>query len=240
MARSWGFGPTAITTFLTVSTVWNVLGRILFGLVGMAIFVMMGNIVQGTVLAILLTLLGVTALAVALLASKQGSALVGQLLGRLSALLDRRGRNLGARAPAAMAKVRRSSLAVARRSWVGLSGGIIGYFALLCVLLDLCLRAVGAPQPLVVVLTVVALERLLTALPITPGALGIAELGLTTFMSALGVDPVLAGAAALVYRGFTFALEIPFGLLVAAGWRLRHRGRSITDSYNTEAPGASR
>jgi uncharacterized membrane protein YbhN (UPF0104 family) len=33
-----------------------------------------------------------------------------------------------------------------------------------------------------------------------------------------GADPTVAVGATMLYRLFTFAMEIPVGLLVAAGW----------------------
>jgi uncharacterized protein (TIRG00374 family) len=86
------------------------------------------------------------------------------------------------------------------------------------VLLDLCLTVTDGPRMLGLVVAAVALERLVTALPITPGGAGVAELGLVGVLTLGGADPTVAVGATMLYRLFTFAMEIPVGLLVAAGW----------------------
>lgn len=127
------------------------------------------------------------------------------------------------RVTGSITSVRSSSVAIARRSWPALSAGMLGYSVLLFLLLDLCLRVLGAPQPVMTVVAVVCVERLLTAVPLTPGAVGVAEIGLAGSLVLGGVDPATAAAAALLYRLYTFALEIPVGLLVATGWAVARR-----------------
>jgi len=67
--------------------------------------------------------------------------------------------------------------------------------------------------------------RLLTVLPVTPGGLGITELGLIGILS---VDaghnishPALAKvtAAVLLYRAVTYLLPIPIGVIAWLTWR---------------------
>jgi uncharacterized membrane protein YbhN (UPF0104 family) len=63
----------------------------------------------------------------------------------------------------------------------------------------------------------VGLERLLTAVPVTPGGSGVAELGLVAVLAA-GAGPTAAPAAAagaLLYRVFTYLLEVPVGAPLA-------------------------
>jgi uncharacterized membrane protein YbhN (UPF0104 family) len=48
--------------------------------------------------------------------------------------------------------------------------GVLVYNALQALLLWACLAAVGSPLPTALVLAVFAVERVVTALPITPGA----------------------------------------------------------------------
>ena len=47
--------------------------------------------------------------------------------------------------------------------------------------------------------------------PITPGGVGVADLGLVGVLLALGGDPVSVTGAAVLYRAFIFAVEIPRG-----------------------------
>ena len=241
MARSWGFRSTAIGAFLTVSTVWNVAARAGLGLVGLAWWVTRPAATHPVLVGAAATPVAVLlAGTVAILTWDRAAGLVAGAAGRLAAagtrvvaVLHRRdgGRATGVgvrdRVAGSVADVRRSSVAIARRSWPALSAGMLGYSALLCVLLALCLRVLGATQPVVTVVAAVCVERLLTAVPLTPGGAGVAEIGLAGSLVLAGVEPAAAAAAALLYRLYTFALEIPVGLVVATGWGLARRPRPV-------------
>ena len=67
-----------------------------------------------------------------------------------------------------------------------------------------------------------ALTRLLTAIPITPGGLGIIELGLTGALVAAGGDNDNVVAAVLLYRLLTWLPPIVLGALAALLWRRLH------------------
>ncbi len=226
MVRSWGFQPVALGTFLTVSTVWNILIRLLVGVGGLA-WVLVGlpgavsTSAAGWLVAGAAACLAVAGAAVARdrLAARLGAFTAVSL----RAVLRRLGRPSGvqpARYALAAVRLRRQILHLVARSWGRLSLGMIGYVVLLALLLDLCLRSLGAPLPWQVVLAVVAVERLVTAVPITPGGAGVAELVLTSCLLLGGAPAADAAAAALLYRVFTFFLEIPVGLAVAGAWGL--------------------
>lgn len=234
MARSWGFAPVALGAFLTVSAVWNVLVRLIVGLLALTWLAVTqsGNIWQASG-----AMLGSVVLAVLLaawvLARERSTARfgwrIGMLLNGFGRAQRRRheatGRVVDHSTALALSfiRVRRQALLLIAVSWARLSLGMLGYLALLALLLGLCLRAVGSPQPVLVVVAAVGVERLASAVPLTPGGAGVAELGLVGCLTVCGVNPVTAVAATLVYRLFTFFLEIPAGLLVTAGWGLARR-----------------
>jgi uncharacterized protein (TIRG00374 family) len=65
-----------------------------------------------------------------------------------------------------------------------------------------------------------AAVRLLTTLPVTPGGVGITELGLVTIMAGAGHKAsVQVTAAVLVYRAVTYLPSIPLGALACLVWR---------------------
>jgi uncharacterized membrane protein YbhN (UPF0104 family) len=87
-----------------------------------------------------------------------------------------------------------------------------------------CLRAVGLSQaqvPWQTSLAAFAFVRLLTALPITPGGLGITELGLVGVLatSADHKVTVQVTAAVLLYRAVTYLPSIPLGAAACLIWR---------------------
>jgi len=103
---------------------------------------------------------------------------------------------------------------------------MLAYLALQGVLLWACVHVLGGSLGLVVVAAALAVDRLLTMVPITPAGAGVVEAGTVAVLVALGVDPVLATSTVLVYRVFTFLLEIPVGGAALVVWVLR-RGRAV-------------
>lgn len=223
MVRSWNFTPSALGAFLTISTVWNLLVRVVIGVGGLVWVAATLPGVTGTRSAAWIA--GVAVLVLAACAVVAGRDDVTARLGARVARLARTvRRNRGSRDPRLDAlvalRLRRQVVARIARSWRQLSLGMVGYLALLAVLLWCCLRSLGTPMPWTAVMAAVALERLVTAIPLTPGGAGVAEIVLTSCLALAGAPAADAAAAALLYRGFTFLIEIPLGLAVAGTWGL--------------------
>jgi uncharacterized protein (TIRG00374 family) len=93
-----------------------------------------------------------------------------------------------------------------------------------------CLRAGGLTQaqvPWQASLAAFAFVRLLSVLPITPGGVGVVEVGLTGPLI-VGLGPAAAArvaAAVLLFRAVTYLLPIPLGALAYLWWRHVHRRR---------------
>ena len=64
--------------------------------------------------------------------------------------------------------------------------------------------------------------RLLTAVPITPGGVGIVELGLSSALVGFGAGNAEAVAAVLLYRVLTVVPTLVLGAILGLTWR-RHR-----------------
>ena len=79
-------------------------------------------------------------------------------------------------------------------------------------------------------LAVFAFARLLTAIPFTPGGLGVVELALITGLSAAGGARANVAAAVLIFRALTYVLPIPIGPVTYIVWR---RKRSWLREPNT-------
>lgn len=221
MVRSWGFAPRALGTFLTVSTAWNLLARLLGGIGGLVWVTTSLPGVSGTRSAAWLAGTALILLAVTALACTRDSlaARLGATLGRLAQRLPRARPDVDPHCAAlAAVRLRRQVAGTVARTWQWLSLGMVGYLAFLVVLLWCCLHSIGAQLPLAAVVAAVTLERLVTAVPITPGGAGVAELVLTSCLALAGAAPAQAAAAALIYRAFTFFLEIPLGLAVTGAW----------------------
>ncbi|HET8616173.1 MAG TPA: lysylphosphatidylglycerol synthase domain-containing protein [Actinomycetales bacterium] len=221
MISSWGFNPAALGAFLTVSTVANLVVRLA---AGAAALVWLTGSVPGSIgpgrVATLAVLVTLCLVAVATcLSTDRAAATTVAWCGRALRRLRRTGDPARCRTDGlAGVRLRHHVVRLVRRSWLRLGGGMVAYILLLSVLLDLALHALGTPIAWPLVLATVALERLVTAVPVTPGGVGIAELTVTGCLAVAGAPAVDAAAGALVYRLFTYFIEIPVGLLVAGAW----------------------
>ncbi len=146
------------------------------------------------------------------------------LAARLGWLLDRLP-FLGGNWPARLEELRVDTVSlIGTRGWALAAATVAGH-ANLYLLLVLCLRAVGVERATLgwaPILAAFAFGRLVTALPITPGGLGVMEVGLTGALSAVGSASTAAlVAAVLLFRALSFALPLPLGLVGLLIWNLR-------------------
>ena len=116
----------------------------------------------------------------------------------------------------------RAGALIAARGWRITAATAASNLTLWLVLLA-CLRGVGLSQAQVswqTSLAAFAFVRLLTVLPITPGGLGITELGLIATLTGAGHhDGVQVTAAVLLYRAVTYLPPIPLGVIACLTWQ---------------------
>jgi putative heme transporter len=228
---SYGFGRSAIMLSLLVQGIWNNFIKLGMPVVALGLLVLTRRAVG--VLAPV-ALVGLAVLAVALtgfalsLSSEQRAWRVGAALAALAAP-PRRLAGLAARPPWPEAAVRLRALVISllgpRWHWLTLAT-LVSHLSLFLVLL-LALRHVGVADSQVSwveALAAFALVRLLAAVPITPGGLGVVELGLAAALVLAGGAKAQVVAAVLVFRVLTFLLPIPIGAVTYWLWR-RAEGR---------------
>lgn len=233
MLRSWGFHAAEVTRAVTLTGVWNQLANLLFPIVGLFLLT-----IEGETHALLTT------------AAFVGVAVVGVAIAGLVLLLysERLAREIGAVAEQAanrlLAKVKRGpvswssesfvrfrsgSIGLVRRRWLWLTlATLVGNLAVFLVLV-VSLRAVGVGGSEVSVGEAFAgwsLIRVLGMVPLTPGGIGVIELGLTGALVAFGGPNAEVVAAVLLYRVLTIVPNLVLGGLAVLGWqRLRPRAR---------------
>ena len=117
---------------------------------------------------------------------------------------------------------RAEAITLLRGRWHWLTAStLVSHLSLFLVLL-LALRHVGVSESevsWVEALAAFALVRLLSAFPLTPGGLGVVELGLAAALVLAGGEEAPVVAAVLVFRVLTFLLPIPIGALTWWLWR---------------------
>jgi uncharacterized protein (TIRG00374 family) len=119
---------------------------------------------------------------------------------------------------------RRDTVGLLRHRWLQLTlSTLVSHLSLYVVLL-LTLRHLGVSQDelsWIKVLAAFAFVRLISALPVTPGGVGVVELGYAAALT-IGLDDSTRAqvvAAILVFRVITYLFPIPFGAAAYVVWR---------------------
>lgn len=218
MCRAWGHSMADFVDYTVVTNVWDVLGKIFLPVLLLPLAfagATDGEAVRRLALSALL-LPAVGAVLVWVVFSPALMAGVVRLLG---------GGGRVVRIAAALEDARARSARLGRQRWRPLSLGVVLYTGGLFLLLAWCLHATGASVPIGAVVLGFSAERVITVLAITPGGLGFVELGLAgVLMLAPGASGVGVAAGVLLYRLFTFGLEIPLGAVLLGAWEWRRAG----------------
>jgi uncharacterized protein (TIRG00374 family) len=157
---------------------------------------------------------------------------------RLRRRVRRDRHDLARRSPRRADRFRTDSLDLVRRRRVHLTATAVASHAALFLVLLTCLRAVdgpGADVSGIVVLAVFSLTRLVTLVPVTPGALGVAELSYVAVPTAVGADPTGAAGAVLLFRFLTWFLPIPTGVVTWHQWQAAYPTLSRTGTSRRRA-----
>ncbi|MGH8985228.1 MAG: lysylphosphatidylglycerol synthase transmembrane domain-containing protein [Acidimicrobiia bacterium] len=232
MYSSWGFRRAASTLSVAVSGVWNIFGKLALPVAALGLAALLGTAGGGLVAA---ALAGIVALvgAVVLFAATLRSDRLARLIGGAFATAASRVRSWFGRAPVgdwgrAAVRFRHETIGLVRARWMQLSVTTVVSQLSLYVVLLLALRNLGVSDDQVgwaEVLAAFAFVRLLSALPITPGGLGVVELGLTAALVAAGGPRPQVVAAVLVYRALTYLAPVPLGMATYVVWRRNRRWR---------------
>ena len=226
MYVSYGFAPPDIAISLTLTGTWNTFAKLGMPIVALALLAVGGQANGGLVAA---SVIGLGILVGAILAfamvlrSERGASVVGRRLGALVSFMARLfGRSARPDWATAAVDFRRRIIELLRTQWAALTvATLISHITLYLVLL-LALRHVGVSNDSVSwqqAFASFAFVRLLSAVPITPGGLGVVELGLTATLVAAGGEEALVVAAILIYRLLTFVLPIPIGAISYLLWQ---------------------
>ena len=226
MLRGWGFPAAAVTLAVTLTGVWNQLFMLAAPAVALALLTFTGG--SNTTLQIV-ALVGLAVFIVAMtafiaaLASNQLARSVGDHAARAANV----GLRLIRRGPVtwdggALVRFRVQTIGLLRRRWLPLTlatcAGQLSVFAVLVV----CLRTLGVDASQVTLVEAFAawtFVRLLGSIPITPGGIGIVELGLTGALVGFGGPNDAVVAAVLLYRVLTVVPTLVLGLVAGGLWR---------------------
>lgn len=249
MFRSWGFPDSAIALAVLVTFVWNVFMKLALPVVSLVILATVG---KGSIGLLVASAVGVGILvgAVAsfgLMHRREGlPGAIGSVVGSVASFF----RKLVRKPPVAgwgqkADRLRTEARRLVAARWVPLTfSTVVSHLGVYAVLV-LAVRYVGISAGEVTwpqILGVFAVVRLLSALPITPGGLGIVDLGYIGGLVLAGrhhTDVPLAvfqaqvTAAVLVFRALTYGLQIPLGGIAYLIWHRKTSWRKASSTTPT-------
>jgi putative heme transporter len=231
MLRSWGFGAGPVALAVAVTGIWNQLANLFFPIAALILLTGVDQSHPALRTAAFIALAALVVLIVAFVAALSSRA-QARRFGDLAARLVTRVLLVFRRGPVgwggeSFARFRGRALGLLRRRWHVLTiATLVGHLAVFVVLLA-CLRVVGVSSTEISWIQAFAawsLVRILGAIPLTPGGVGIVEVGLSGALVAFGTSNAEAVAATLLYRALTILPTLGLGMFAAATWRSHRPG----------------
>lgn len=231
MYRRWGFAAQPIAVALTLVGAMNGLFFAVVPPTAMVLLMLDGERRTSLLLiaiAALVALAALTTTIVRAIRSEAGAYRAGALAARLATPLLRIVRR-GAAGDwgTHLVEFRAQAITVLRHRWLGLLLGTalsnIVVFACVVVSLRVC-GATADQLSWQEILVAWSLTRLLLLIPITPGGIGVVELGMTGMLVAFGGDSTVVVAGVLLERAVTFLPPIIIGAIFGTTMGINRRG----------------
>lgn len=240
--RSYGFTGADLTLMLGVSGIWNVFSKLSLPIFSVILFALSQDASAELVsLAVLggLALAGSIVVLTLIFWKPWFARWVGDLAGKgASWLLKPIGKPPVTTWGDALVQFRDQAIGVARSRWIPLTvTATIFQFTTFGVFLA-SVRFVGISNvqvPFAEVLMVFAFARFVSAVPLTPGALGISEISYTAMLITAGAAHPEAVASVLLFRGLTYLLPLPFGVISSISWITRNRRNALKEGGPLQA-----
>jgi uncharacterized protein (TIRG00374 family) len=231
LLRRWGYRTSEAALAAALTGIWNQLTLLGFPALALGLLTLTGG--QNTLLrtvglfALIGFAVGLIGFACALASNRLARGL-GTWVWRAGRRIARaaRRREIGWDAETIVGFRRRTAALLAHRWHVLTLATLVGQLSVFAVLLT-CLRTLGVTGgevSLVEAFAAWSLIRLLGSLPLTPGGIGIVEVGLTGLLVGFGGADAEVVAAVLLYRFLTIVPTLVLGVGLGSAWRPRASG----------------
>jgi len=239
---SYGHESSSIAVAALATGVWNTFVKLGLPLVALAVLALSGGAPGALVTAAVfgvLVLAGAVGMFGLILYRESTARSIGNAVGRgLSAI-----RRVVHRPPLttvgdSFVRFRSQIVGLVEHRWYWITATTVLSHLSLFLLLLLSLRFVGVPASDVSfaeALGAFAFVRLITALPVTPGGLGVVELGMTAALVVAGGDESLVVAGVLVYRALSYGLQVVLGMISFIIWRAKRPEPPAAASASSDA-----
>jgi putative heme transporter len=224
--RGWGFAGTSVGLAVAVTGIWNQLTLLAFPPLALALLTLEQ---ERNALLQTVALIGLAVFVVAIVAFAGALATpkLAHFVGKEAVRLANWGRGIFRRGPVgwtadSFVRFRNRAVTLLRHRWALLTLTTLAGQLSVFVLLLVSLRVLGVSASdvsLVEAFAAWTLVRLLGSLPITPGGIGVVEVGLTGALVGFGGANAEVVAAVLVYRFLTIVPTLIIGLIAGATWR---------------------
>jgi uncharacterized membrane protein YbhN (UPF0104 family) len=229
LLRGWGFTGKPVTLAIALTGAWNQFAMLGFPIVALALLTL-SNEQHALLQTVAFIGLALFIVAAGAFAAGLSSARVADRVGDAAAKLANWALRIVRRGPVtwdgrSFVAFRNDAVGLLRRRWHVLTLATLAGHLTVFLLFLVSLRVLDVSAGEVSAIEAFAawsLVRLLGSIPITPGGIGIVEVGMTTLLVGFGGDNAEVVAAVLVYRFLTIVPTLVLGLLLGATWRL-HR-----------------
>jgi uncharacterized protein (TIRG00374 family) len=243
MLMSWGSTVAEITRMLIVTGIWNNLVKLALPVTAIIALAFQDKVtakyldLAGLGLIALVVVIG---LLVLVLRSKRAANAIGEFAGKVASWFL----HFARRDPVSgwgdkVVEFNEDTGVVIRDRWVWLSlTTFLMQFAMFSLLL-MSARFVGITTGQVGAAELFAtyvFSQLIVMIPITPGGLGVVQLGVTGALVAAGADNDTAAAATLVYTALTWLPPIPTGVICFVGWKRWRSKQQHADAMSEPTP----
>jgi putative heme transporter len=240
--RGWRFPTRDITRAITLTSLWNQFVNLSSPILAVFLLALSG---ESTAALATLAFVGVTILGILIagfvlvLVSKSLAEDIGDVAARFANwALGKVRRGPVSWSGANFGRFREEVGTLIERRWAPLTGAtLLGNLTVFLVFV-VSLRTLGVSSSQVTLVEAFAswaLIRIIGAIPITPGGVGVIELGLTGALIGFGGHRASVVAAVLVYRFLTTVPTLILGLAAAFTWR-RQRRRAEPEPTGAIAP----
>jgi uncharacterized membrane protein YbhN (UPF0104 family) len=240
---SWGFTPGAVTAALLTAGVWDQLARQALPVLAVAVIALMGEAVWWMWLVSIVGVISVgiwIGVLTVILRSESAAVGFGRWLNKVVNWFMEKFRRDPVDMVAATLQFRDNVLHVAEHRWKAITAATVANHVSMAALFVVSLRAVGVSADDVSTPWMVlafALGRLLVMIPVSPGGLGLVDLGfigLLTLGWGTGANADVLSAGVLLYRGLSYLPPIIVGL---GSWVFWRTNRSWRQDWQVERRG---